>query len=223
MLGSSTVQRPVMIPKKDSMHGVDIPVSFRPNPGGNWIVTHTEAGNQYHFVSDNDRTIFLNTKISEGVFCWTVRIMYTENGNGSFCMGTAPTELLNVCDNYLVGRVSGTCNIMFIKTEFARLEGVENVNVNDFDNIGFACTEMKIHDRSLVTAEVDVSARTLSFFVNEKKVPIAVSNVNVPLYFGMAGWRGGSFTSVSFHRLPTATPSPDRCVFYRCKPMKVKK
>lgn len=64
-----------------------------------------------------------------------------------------------------------------------------------------------VYDDSVVAVEVDCSARTLSFFVDNLQVPHLIHNICWPFSFGAIAVRGSSVASLSFRRLlhPTTT------------------
>lgn len=93
---------------------------------------------------------------------------------------------------------------------------------------------MTVPDYAVLAAEVDMDARTISVFVNDSKVPCVITRIPVPLFFGMSGCLGPSFTSLSLRRMPSSSsaatttttvtaPSPPPFAgstryYYECKP-----
>lgn len=189
-----------------------IPVSIRHNPEGGFIITEAPTGPHCLFSTIFRRTLFLNTPITEGVFHWVVRINYAMEGDSGFNIGTAPLEYLSHCNQGVLGNGIRTCSFGFWRNCDNRL--LSSLTSGGCLVPGIPFDETCVLDGSLVSVEIDCNRKTLSFFVNGKKVPRAFSNKHIPLHFGIS-CSYGSFTSVSFHRLESATPSFVACRFYK--------
>lgn len=68
-----------------------------------------------------------------------------------------------------------------------------------------------VPDKSRVGLEFNGSKKTLSLFVGNVKVPYVISVRLLPVFLGVAGRGGSVCTSLSFRRLPAATPSSVVC------------
>lgn len=172
------------------------------------------------FSTSSWRTIFLDTKISKGVYQWTVRIAYAYDRYSSFCIGSAPCHRAWEYSTHQLGyfgdNFSGSASFWFWKNSDSSLGsslyGVENRKKLKKNSI-------VVENNSLVSVEVNVKSEYLSFFLNKRKIPLAISNIICPVsehvYLGISG-DYGSFTSLSFRRLPTDTPSPVVCKVFEC-------
>lgn len=65
--------------------------------------------------------------------------------------------------------------------------------------------------RAIISAEVDTAAGTLSFFDANAKLKFAYGQLRAPLLMGASGFGFSSVRSLSFCRLPRATPSVVQC------------
>lgn len=158
------------------------------------------------------QTVFINCRINKGVFRFSAFFDYGTRNLSVFKIGICPSNLVNLCSNAFLGDVDGSCCFSFFKAPDNNLcSGVCGADV-DLERL-----EYKIQERSLVSLEVDVSARILYFFVDEVKIPIAISHIHVPLYIGISGYWGQSFIPASFCRLPTISPSSAVCKPYSCR------
>lgn len=201
-----------------------IVISLRPNPVDGCAIDNTplELSSEkphYKFTTDECRTVFLNQAMVVGVFRWTVQIFY-DSGKSSIYLGAAPQNLLGMFDKSYLGdeNVKGAASLEMngearIKPTYfsGNLSGVE---------YGYTGVSAGLYD-SLVSIETDSAAHTLSFFVGNAKMPHAISGMSTPLHFGVSskpisesGSRS-SFTSVSFRRLPSATPSAIVCTMHK--------
>lgn len=207
--GAGTTEQPPL--------NVDLPLTFRPNASGGVAITHTVSGEQCAFTVVDDRTVFLNTVIAEGIYRLTVKYKYVPNRLSHIWIGAAPVQLLAQCDsNYLGGGagggVKGTCSLSSWRSVngalHSRLSGAKDrEKINEQETL--------VPDGAVVAAEIDADLRILSFFVNDQKVPHAFFNVPLPLYLGVSGKHGPSFTALSFRRLPLVTQSPVKMAFYQ--------
>lgn len=192
---------------------VNVSVSFRPNPKGSCEFSLSDIGQRCLFTctKEESRTIFLNKKISQGVFRWTTRIEYN-NPDSYFRIGVTLPELVNACDDSSFLNVEGSCYLCFglcaDGTLGSILGGVE-------DSATISKSETQVPERGLVAMEVDCTMHTLFFFVDGMRIPRAISHVPVPLCIGMSGLDGQALSSVSFRRLPACTPARESCTLYR--------
>lgn len=194
----------------------DIPISVRPNLKGKYETTCTEMGVRCTFgnIVLSCRTIFLDTQITKGIVRLTVMIHYATCPECYLRVGVARPELLSECEDEFLGIVKGTCSFLMHKDKNVLESGLRGV----VDHVAIPKDETPVPDGSLVTAEADISARTLSFFVGEKKVPRAISLIPTPLYFGITGCDNtAAFTVVSFCWLTAPTLSPVTCKFHALK------
>lgn len=190
----------------------EIPACFRTNPLLGFNVTCTPDGPLCEFTADSYRTVFLNSVMSEGVFNWTVKVRFAPDKHSSCCIGAAPPSLLAQLEDVNLGE-DGTASFYFAMGD----EGPLGSTL-----FGVACSdiplaETKVPANACVAVELDCTACTMCFFVNEKKVPRAVSGVHGPLHFGLSGYECPSFISLSFRRLPSASPSPVVCKHYAAR------
>lgn len=200
-----------------------IPFSFRPNPDGQYLFTLTPRGIHCKFPMDflcsAFHTVFLWTPVTEGVFRWSIRIHYPWSSSALF-IGTAPPMLLNQRNAHVLG-VPGDHSLgLGLSSCGMDLRGVEADDIQCGDgwcepNTTVPVRDVEVADNSLVAVELDADAHTVSFLVNGKKVPHVVTNVFSPLNCGVTGYQQASFTSISFRRLPFATPSPLHCQYYK--------
>lgn len=190
-------------------------VSFRQNPSGLYIVRDGPSGLFCSFTAYECRTVFVNRALMEGVFRWTVQIFYEKMKEklSSFYLGASPPNLLLSCDCCRLGyAVKGTSSFWFFKGENGSLDSCL------FGVCNAPRSLEPVPDGSVVSIEVDCAAHTLSFFVGSTKVPHMISDVRMPLHFGMSGVTKGtnsSFASVSLHRLPLPTPSAIVCTEHK--------
>lgn len=194
---------------------------LRPNPHGVYTLTQTPIGENCHFSSVG--TVYLNTAISEGIFRWTVRITYPTEEESYICVGAAPYRRMNIfsfkplawtdmtftyCGSYCLHyclRPNGKGWRSFFGSW------------NRFDHPDD--TLPTLPNNSLVSIEADVTANTLSFFIDRKKVncvakfpkSIPPFDYGFPLNLGVSGTEGVSFTSLNLRRLAAPTPSPVPC------------
>lgn len=193
--------------------------TFCPNPRGGCVLIHTPHQTrllQCSFTEDRFRTLFLSTCIGkEGVFRWTVQIRYAVGGFFSqLFVGASPFDRLSQCSNTHLGYTPGSCSLEMWKNG----DVLQSWLRGTADTSNFPQGETCVPDGAFVSLEADGSARTLSFFVDERKVPRAVSDVCVPLHLGVSGCTRSSFVSVLFCRLPAPTPSPVTCRYYKSFP-----
>lgn len=195
-----------------------IPISFGDCVGKVCKFTHTPLGIQYTFTCDcNDyQSVFLDKSISTGIFRWTVQIKYTDGGKYScLLIGALPTFILkNFCTEPWVD--SPWVDYLFVRKPFhnwsfrfckegLREESTSTDKLPELIDISHKCN---VPDDSLVSLESDLDAHNLSLFVGGNKTRQCFSGVHGPLTFGLSGCNGPSFLSVSFLRLPRATPAP---------------
>lgn len=194
------------------------------------VITETGEGLNCAFAGIF-QTIFLDKRIHEGVWRWTVYIDYGSENPTTFALGVAASHLLSEYDAAYLGAFHGSASFVFTNMGASSLFGSNHMmlksanflrgsllrGVEDEFNIPYDETIVANHE--LVTIEADTTARTLSFFLMNSKLPRAISCVPVPFNFGMSGL-ANSFTSLSFQRLPFPTSplslSPGACIFHAC-------
>lgn len=190
----------------------NIPHSFRVNPKGGCIITRTSFGKKCTFNQEEwYRSIFLNPTIIKGLLHWSVQIDY---GTGNdFSIGGAASNCLSRLDTlYFCCHREKACGFNFYVSGVKLYSHLDNAD--DF-GARYSFEETPVPNNSVVAAEVDFTLRTLTFFVNNKKVPRGISQIPVPFSLGMCSTRiGGSFTSLSLRRLAYATPSSIACTYY---------
>lgn len=162
------------------------------------------------------QTMFVNTQIEEGIFLWTVLLEFTIES--AYRIGISPPSLLYKFRNAVLGDVDGSCSLCFSLNRnhklCASLWGVVS-------NLPKGKIEVpdKFVASVVVGVEINVSKQVLSFFVNKKKLCYGISHIYSPSHVGISGYDKQTFTSLSFCRLPEATPSPVKCKLFQCKPI----
>lgn len=176
-----------------------VPMTLRLNPSARYSHTHTPTGERYIFAYSS--SISLDYLIAEGAFRWTIKFEFGTDKDSSFLrIGVAPPRFLNELAIRSLGVLDGSsCCFRFGRDNCTYLDGV-------YDGGAIPNRETTVPDCSLVAADINTVTRTLSFFVNGKRVPRAISEVPVPLHFGVSGGGGSSFVCVSFLRV-AARPS----------------
>lgn len=194
-------------------------MTYRPPAQGRCIITDTPLSTLYSFADEEYyRTVFLEKNISEGCYRWSVKIGYANKGEYSeICMGTTPSDSVSAL-TALPLRQNGACSLLCCcrrdGSTQSLLQGVSNAG-----GVSAEETNVPVPTGSNVAMEVDISSRSLAFFVNGVKVPLTIGGVHAPLHLGICGWRNVRFHSLSFHRLATPTFSPVRCRVFCCRPM----
>lgn len=190
---------PYFIQKRPISH----PTAFLSSPAvGYQVVPINKKGQVFcTFTNTNGyRTLFLDKKISEGIYRWTISVKYKEKFS-FFYFGAAHCEC--ACKlPFSSLDVPGSCSFKFWEEDglFSGLRGIDS-----FRRIPE--NETKVESGSEAAVEADTITQTLSFFVQKKRVPHAISGVNLPMYLGVSTMYRPSFTSLSFYRLPSATHS----------------
>lgn len=189
------------------------------NPSGGYTLTPKSAGIQCMFF--DDRSVFLDRSLSEGIFRWTIQIHFGVVTEMTFFLGCAPSAVLSCFNERCIGgsTVLGSCSLVVYRGYDGG--GSRLSSVDDWDNNDIPTSEGQVTDNSVVAIEADTISRTLTFFVDRKKMAYGISNTAVPLHMGMSRWRGQpGFTSLSFRRVPAPTPSLVVCKLYNCRPAK---
>lgn len=206
-------------------------VSFHPKPSKNCMIRPVMNGIQVLFNHGCcDSNIFLNKTISHGVYRWTIKICYGESEETpDIWIGVAPKECLDrriaIGDpDYEIdgGYFDGSCSIRTWAAKYDHSCGCCLSSVgNDMSRVGHEVKipEYKwgIPDGSVVSAEVDATARTLSFYVGKERIPHVITDIITPLRLGMCSCNNADFTSLLFRRLPAPTPCSVPCTYYKCK------
>lgn len=169
------------------------------------MVTHTKY--IFDCVALMFETVFLTNKIEEGVYQWMVKIEYGF-GYSAFRLGATKFIQRNA-DNVSLGAMKRSCCFAFDTHAESILLGVK-------DWPKTLCKETPVPQNATVAIEVDSSAGTLSFFVNERKVPRIIAGVKVPMHLAISGYGDQFFTPLSFCRLRLPTTSPFACTSYEC-------
>lgn len=155
-------------------------------------------------------TFFLKSVITMGIFNWVVRINYEGKKDCKFHIGAAPPDCRSFC--YNPPRPNGTCSFCFWISSYYQEGKSELCGVKKCTEI--PSNETAVPDSSLVEIEADCGEKTLSFFVNHRKIPRVISSVRNPLRFGMSGFEEGHITCVSFLRYTAPTRSSVRCKYH---------
>lgn len=189
-----------------------------------------------HIVEDcsfpeKSLSIFLNARISNGIFRWTIHCQYTKSSNSCLWLGAVPDGWLGSFEECVIGKTHRSCAFMFRRV-YDHLESYFYGTVDDDPEVERGgCLVTKDHeyyadlrhcirgttqvpDGAFVAAEVDATERTLSFFVDEKKVPCEIYDIPTPLYLGVSGF-SSSFRTVSLLRLPKAASAAAQPVAFR--------
>lgn len=169
----------------------------------------------FGFSQAGSRTVFLKQALDRGIFQWTVKVGYcNELTRKSYLhFGCASRDDLNkFIDGRkpALGKYNG-CSLNFWQDDAGRtysiLRGVQNVAAQNKE-------QTPVPDSALVTLLADLNSRTLTYFVNGIRMPVAISKIPVPLHLGISGSHS-SFTLVSLGPLTNSTPSTQPCKFYQ--------
>lgn len=182
----------------------------------------------FHSPFGEDRCMFANSLMSltmfvlpvcsVGIFRWTIEIAFSKQQNLSVYIGISSLNAIRQCEEWFIGEPGESCSLGIgtLKDECLsefRLCGVSGDLANRNPKIDIP----PLKNYSVIAAEADVGAHTLSFFVNGKKVPQAISQIFSPFQFGISGYGNPCFTSLSLRRLRFPTPSPVHCLFLVCQ------
>lgn len=181
-------------------------------------ITHTPSGLQYNFTNDDDcwHTSFLDIPISQGVYRWVMQIEFGKEIS-CFAFGAAPPEsMIRLFDSYLGDN----------DDSYSFCAENESGNSVLFSFFGYGCAHYSVMDTATptpcivrVSTEADALTHTLSFAVNEKKIPRVICNVPTPSRMAISVMMASKCvwfaTGVSFQRIPRATPILTRpqCVY----------
>lgn len=169
------------------------------------------ASPSYLYTSLDWKTVFLSSIVTKGIVRWTVKPKYAASGMSSFWLGIAPADRAAPCD--CLGDLNGASSFNFFKYPNGVLGSILcGVRCRG----GYYTTIPCVPNNALVAVEVDCQAHTLSFFVNESRVPCSISGVRLPVQIGLSGGWEQSFSSVCFCRLHASTPSSVLCHLFRC-------
>lgn len=179
---------------------------FHPNPKGEFTLTATPQNNSVVCLfEDAIRTLFLVKSISSDIWRWNTVISYA-NESTEFSIGCAPSDKLDLLNDAALGHlVDGLRDFAFV---FERDQA--GTTASTFYNNGFnGWTEGRrwpVPQLAQVSMEVDTRARTVSFFVNNMRLPHAFSDIPLPLNPGIScGTRGAWVEFLSLQWL--AAPS----------------
>lgn len=200
--------------------------SFRPNPHGECTLTRTISEERWSFCAFKEgRTIFLKSVIREGIYRWAVRVFYS--ADSMLFIGAAPEDSLQDCDRRCFGGYHDTYGTWSLGM-WRRRTGQECTNMYGIKGYDYPVEETGVPSGSVVAVEADADARTLSFFVSEKKIPHIIVGINPPLHLGISGCydveasredllhvSAPSFVPLSLWRLPTPSQSRVQCKVHK--------
>lgn len=183
-------------------------VVFSPLDG--CTLTVTDTGDVYAFNVDvgNQKTYFLQPVISEkGVYVWSVRIVRIPKNGECLCIGAAPGARAGCtgctgCSSTGLGREQAKDLCGLCLQSFPQEEGMEAPRLN-LSLVGvkgdahiLADEVVDVLDKTIITVEIDTFERTLSFFLEGKKIPHIISGLSSPLHLGVSVL-GPSYSSIS--------------------------
>lgn len=181
-----------------------IPDVFRSIPDPGCTLTPTPKGLKCVVTTKFNQTLFFDKLINEGVYRWTVQIMYGTNGYNFYFGAANRMDMLS----YECICFGGACFCFWQNSERieprSMLKGVEGYSLGRGTEYG----AIVVPSGGTVAMEADTEARTVCFFVNDRKIRYGISDVIVPFYMGLTqcGGHDQHFVSLSFRRLPSATP-----------------
>lgn len=191
-----------------------VPISFQENPHG----LCKNVGNQWLFTGGEyiARTIFLGFPIKEGIFQWSIRYKYSKKYASKFCFGISPPAFLVECRTKTFDNVSEYTGTPAFWC-YRKPDGMLTSGFCGIHGVDYRENAAIIDEDSLLSAEIDMNVHTLSFFVDQKKVPhsVDISRFPTPLYFGVGAYGNQSFTTVSLLRMPSPTLSSVLCKMYQ--------
>lgn len=163
----------------------------------------------------DDYTDFLERKFTAGVWRWTIACQYRHSKR--FCLGAGNGNEESMCkwkENFLGTFESSSFDF---RKDNTCLRGVQGWNA------GIDPKETQVENGSYVGIELNVSARTLCFFVEGDRIPRAVCNFFYPsICLGVSSdnhWeREPDVHSVSLMRLVLPTFSSTPCTYYPHSP-----
>lgn len=188
-----------------------------------YTVSQTHTGLKCSFVAYGSdlfcETLFLDTLVTKGVFRWVVQFRHYKDFYSSVCLGTAPpncrsnlrNERLEIDQN-----IEGSCSFEFWRTTYSGLCNRSGMSVWGVEHIP-PRYPMKVNDKSVIAVEISTADRTLSTFVNGRKIGHVITNVRVPLHFGITNYCCPYFQSLRFYRLATPTLSNVVCILHPCR------
>lgn len=186
---------------------INIPVLFRAQKDQIWQQCDSSNGEkQFTSILSNDydfRMIFLDNQMAKDIFHWAIRIKYSFYRNAYMNISAVPSVDVDNCltCRHFSSAVCGGCSF-----QFAKVYGCLQSRLCGTKETPFLNCLSPVPDNSLVAIEADMHAHTVTFFVNELKLPFVVTGVRGPLYFGVTGVGKSSFTSVLYRRLAAPTP-----------------
>lgn len=193
---------------------LNLPLSFRTNPMGGCKIDTCLKKIRCIFVEKNAfRTIFLDECFSAGILRWEIHIKYNLEYS-RFNLGGVPPAVIWSPDCVPMARIRDSCGLDFTQ-EYSeeKHKFVRGLSMFSHIQIVNLTMEYAVRDDSSVALEIDFIKSTISYFIDSEKVPYAISGVQAPLRLGVSGYFGTSFTSLSFRRLPTPTPSSAQCTY----------
>lgn len=193
------------------------------NPEGGCSISPHD--NQCSFIEEKWRTVVLNFKVTRGIFRWTIRIRYGLGSPSEIYIGALYDRKSNDYDARVIGSQglhSLHCSRLRDGSTLAKLNTSLSSSTSSLSSISISSlSQVSVPDNSLVSVEMDTAARTLSFFINDEKVPFVVSNIFAPVRFGVSGRHNVSFTSLHLCRLLKPTPTPSTVTCTPCTPIRL--
>lgn len=197
-----------------------LPMTFRPNSH----FDHEFVGiyQKYSLKKDSSHTILLNKYLDKGIYQWTIQIKYSKNSLCSICLGVVVADFCSSAEyeehfqGKCLGNINGSCALHCGPRVFS----LRSPPVTDID-LGVYDPTVRVQNNSRVSAELDTYSRTLTFFVNGRKVPQGFSGLAIPSLLGVSGYANPSFTALLFRRMSVPTPSPVMCTLHRIIPLDI--
>lgn len=159
---------------------------------------------------------FVNKVIYEGVWRWTVQILYPKEKpekTFSFSLGIAPSDHVLVYRSHRSAclEVSRKTHGLLLTDKRPGTEDPRQALVGPNTEYTYLSNGVGVPDRSLISVEVDMSLRRLFFFINGRMVPSGFIGFYQPISFGGSVDRTSShpsLASISLCRVPvSAAPS----------------
>lgn len=191
-----------------------VPISFRPSKLAKYTLDSMATGEKYTFSGGTvGPWLFLNKCLTEGIYQWTVQVDYGPKKSSIYmCCAPSTPELLNRYENREINRIDG---LFFLTCSENNKPSLPQL----FGNRLLCYPGPDIPNNSLVTVEVDLHSRIVSFLAEGKKLPMGVAGVDGPVHIGISGNESSaSVTPASFRRLQHATPFPAKSVLYNHRP-----
>lgn len=213
-----------------------------PNPKGGYVFVLKRDPNRGWKKNNTFQSVFLNTLIHNGIFRWTVQIAYAPWGEHSqMWYGCVLRDRDQYRNRYkarwrwrdeCLPHLGECCCIQFSRHHIDRYKWRVDGSDGDFEVdddaedyfLMLQCCyrgregrsgkgdEMAVNDGAFLSLEADMKLRTLSFFVNDTKLPCVISNLPMGLHFWGYAKHRAFFRTMSLRRLPAPTPSAVACL-----------